>query len=168
MRRGIAVRSVSLGSPDMTNLSPTEKRVYEFLAVRAGEIVPIAAFGAVICVSDKGCTNLRVVLSKLRRKGIEIETVVGKGYRLKVKQKMPVITHDAQTQQYADELQVALAETMGRHVDSVGFESQLAIIGVVIGSLLDQLPDADKEHYTGIFLQNVRDARKYSQPVRMQ
>lgn len=151
----------------MEDLSPTENRVYEFLAVRCGEIVPIAAFEEVIRV-NKRHANLRQAIFRLRRKGIEIETIVGFGYRLKAKKKMPVVTHDSTTQQYADDLQVALAETMGRHVDSVGFESQLAIIGVVIGSMLDQLPERDKEHYTGIFLQNVRDARKYSVPVRMQ
>jgi DNA-binding winged helix-turn-helix (wHTH) protein len=152
----------------MTGLSPTERRVYEFLAGKAGEIVPIQAFGEVISVKDRGYTNLRVVMSKLRRKGIDIETIFGKGYRLKAKKKMPVIELDYDTQVYAQEIEATVRTTMGNHAETVGFESQIAIIGVVIGAMLEQLPDRDKKHFTNILIENVKNAKKYSVPMQMQ
>lgn len=81
---------------------------------------------------------------------------------------MPVITHSIETQHFADEIQSAMHHVMGEHAESVGFEDQISIIGVALGALLDQLPDRDKLYFTRILFQNVRDARKFSMPMRMQ
>lgn len=79
-----------------------------------------------------------------------------------------VIADNMETQQYADEIQSAMMDVMGRHAESVGFEDQISIIGVALGALLDQLPAHDRDYFTRILMQNVRDARKYSMPVRLQ
>lgn len=81
---------------------------------------------------------------------------------------MSIITLSLETQHFADEIQSAMHHVMGEHAESVGFKDQISIIGVAIGSLLDQLPAHDRDYFTRILMQNVRDARKYSMPVRLQ
>ena len=148
-------------------LSPTEQRLYDILLRKAGNIVPTAEFADVMS-AKKGTANLRVVMCRLRRRGLQIETVFGVGYRLRAKKKMPVIVNDIEAQMYADDIQSAMQEAMRRHAESVGFEAQIAIIGVALGALLDQLPDHDREHFSKILFRNVRESRKYSKPMRMQ
>lgn len=81
---------------------------------------------------------------------------------------MPVIPNSLETQEYAIEIQNAMFDIMGRHAESVGFTTQISIIGVAIGAMLDQLPARDKNHFIKILMRNVKEARKYSAPMRMQ
>lgn len=154
----------------MNSLSITERRIYEFLQSNSGDIVPYAAFGHLICVKA-GTANLRQVISRIRRKKkCLIEVVPGRGIRLRTirLKKVPVIDLNYDSQLYANDIQEAMSAAMSRHAESVGFESQIAIMGVAIGALLEQLPKRDRDYFTRILFKNVKDAGKFAAPMRMQ
>lgn len=64
---------------------------------------------------------------------------------------------------YASDVQDAIHGVMRKYAKSVGFESQLAIIGVAIGAILHQLAPHDREYYTRLVMENIEDAPKLSQ-----
>ena len=81
---------------------------------------------------------------------------------------MPSFDLDATAQFYAKDVQEAIHGVMRRHAEDVGFEAQIAILGVAIGAILHQLPKAEKVRFTKLLLQNVNAAPKLSQVIRMQ
>ena len=152
------------------HLSPTERRLYDILRKKSGGIVPMSEFERVLSVK-KGTSNLRVVISRMRRRlGLKIETIFGVGYRLKPQKRpsVPVTELDVDHQFYAQDMQESLFSAMRKHADSVGFESQIAIMGVAIGAILHQLPEQDRKYFTKLLLKNINSAPKFSETVRLQ
>ncbi len=81
---------------------------------------------------------------------------------------MPTIDLDVTTQFYAQDVQEAIHSAMRRHAEEVGFEAQIAILGVAIGAILHQLPRTERSRITKVLLKNVNDAPRLSQLIRMQ
>ena len=81
---------------------------------------------------------------------------------------LPSFDLDVTAQFYAQDVQDALHIVMRRHAEDVGFEVQIAILGVAIGAILHQLPKSEKVRFTKLLLRNVNDAPKLSQVIRMQ
>lgn len=141
----------------------TEMRLYGILRRKMGTMVPVADLDRLISCKD-GMANLRTMIWRMRRKGIAIKNIRGRGYILT----MPVIELDIETQYYAQDVQDAIHGAMRKHAENVGFEAQVAIIGVAIGAILHQLPEPDRGHFVKILLKNVRNAPQMSEIVRMQ
>ena len=80
---------------------------------------------------------------------------------------MQVIDLDDENQAYADEVQDAIHSIMRRHAGVVGFESQMAIMGVAIGAILHQLPARDRKHFTRVLVKNMEEANKFSKVVTL-
>jgi biotin operon repressor len=148
-------------------LPPLQNRVFSILQQKAGEVVSYAELDTVI--SCKGDRNLLAQsIRRLRKRGLKIENYSGIGYRLKPKRKhVQVIAVTDQTQSYAEEVQDAIHAIMRRHAEDVGFESQMAIMGVAIGAILHQLPKHDRDHYIRVFVRNMNEAPKFSSIMRL-
>lgn len=150
------------------NLSPTEHRLYKFLQGKVGEIVPYSSFEKVISVK-KGTANLRAAICRLRRKkGHPIDNVQNRGYRLRMLSKMPICEVDSDAQFYAQDVQQAIFAAMQKHAEIVGFESQIAIMGVAIGAILHQLPESDRKYFTKLLVKNINLAPQFSEIMRVQ
>lgn len=156
------------------NLTTTQQRLYDALANKSGEVVPYAELDRVISCKS-GRDNLRVFVRQLRLLGVRIKTVSKTGYCLKIrkprlyrKKPVPTFELDATTQFYAQDVQAAIHGVMLRHAEDVGFEAQIAILGVAIGAILHQLPKSEKSRFTKLLLKNVNDAPNLSQVIRMQ
>ena len=74
----------------------------------------------------------------------------------------------APDQEFATEIQDAIAEVMTKHCYDVGLESQMAILGVAIGALLHQLPEYECSHFTYVFMRNLTDAPQLSELMHVQ
>ena len=81
---------------------------------------------------------------------------------------MPTIDLDVTTQFYAQDVQEAIHSAMRRHAEEVGFEAQIAILGVAIGAILHQLPSRERSRFAKVLMKNVNDAPRPSQLIRMQ
>ena len=147
----------------MIALSHTERKLYSALRRNVGTIVSISELGRIISVKD-GCANLRQTILRMRKKGLEIKNIRGQGYLIT----MPVTDLDVDHQFYAQDMQESLFSAMRKHADSVGFESQIAIMGVAIGAILHQLPEQDRKYFTKLLLKNINSAPKFSETVRLQ
>lgn len=155
----------------LPQLSPTEATLYGILAQRAGDIVTYREIEKRFCCI-KGRNNLVVYVGKLRRKlyrsGHRIETHNRIGYRLKLRKKrVPILLHSEETRQYAADVEHVIRAIMNEHVE-VGFESQVAILGVAIGAILHQLPPRDREFYIRILNRNIEEAPSYIKTPRTQ
>ena len=101
--------------------------------------------------------------------GLRIENIRRLGYRLVSKElEMPNVIHDFETQCYAQDIQEAIHSAMRKHADVVGFEPQIAIMGVAIGAILHQLPMKHRKQMTRILLKNINLAPEFSKVMRMQ
>ena len=145
--------------------------LYRLLAQKAGKIVPYREIESVFCCK-KDRTNLVMYVTKLRRKlepyGFMIETHNRIGYRLEKPKRKPVYIvpiNDA-TQAYATEMECIVRGMLSR--DDVDFESQVGILGVVIGSILHQLPPADRNHCIKVLITNINEAESFVQTVGIQ
>jgi biotin operon repressor len=148
--------------PQELVLPPMQTKVLSLLQQKAGEIVSYAELNAVISCRDNR-NHLATSIYRLRKRGLRIQNHSGVGYRLKQRNKpVEVLDLDEENQAYADEVQDAIHSIMRRHADVVGFESQVAIIGVAIGAILHQLPPLDRKHFTRVFIKNMEEAPKFS------
>ena len=153
--------------PQQLVLPPMQQNVYQLLKQKAGEVVNYTEFDSVIsCKRDRN--HLAASIYRLRKRGLRIENYSGVGYRLKIRKK-PVQVFDVtdRTQAYAQEVQEAIHGVMRRHAEDVGFESQVAIMGVAIGAILHQLPKYDREHFTRVFIKNMEEAPRFSNVIRL-
>lgn len=75
---------------------------------------------------------------------------------------------DDVTQYYAQDVQDVIFDVMRRHAEDVGFETQIAIIGVAVGAILNQLPDEDRMYFMEVLFENVANAQNLSFPIRLQ
>lgn len=80
---------------------------------------------------------------------------------------MQIVDVTDETDLYAIDVQDAIHTVMKSYAESVGFESQMAIMGVAIGAILFQLPDHDREYYTRVFIENMSGADSLSQLMVM-
>lgn len=150
-------------SYQVQGLGPNLRRLYTALCEKAGEIVPYPQLENLF--GKRNRTNLlRVYIYQLRKRGIRIDTISNVGYRLKPKRKKPVqvCNVSGEAQNYATEIQDAIHVVMRKYAEDVGFESQIAIMGVAIGSILHQLPSYDRDHFTKVLISNVKDAPEFS------
>lgn len=148
------------------SLPPRQGRIYAMLRQKAGDVVPYDHFESVIsCKKDRN--QLAAAIYQMRKRGVRIENVSGVGYRLRPKRRKAVQVYNTtpEAQLYAQDVQEAIHGVMRKHADNVGFESQVAIMGVAIGALLHQLPTADRDYFTKILVRNVKDANKVSKPM---
>jgi len=152
--------------PQALVLPIMQTKVLSLLQQKAGEVVPYSAFESVIsCKRDRNL--LAHSIYRLRKCGLKIENHSGVGYRLKQRNKpMQVIDLDDENQAYADEVQDAIHSIMRRHAD-VGFESQMAIMGVAIGAILHQLSARDRKHFTRVLVKNMEEANKFSKVITL-
>lgn len=114
-----------------------------------------------------------MVVTKLRRKlrkysAGTIQNYNRIGYRLKIrKKKVVTLPITEEIQEYASEMECAIRGILSNHTE-VGFESQVAILGVAIGAILHQLPKREYQRYTRVLMKNIANAPNLSQIVRMQ
>ena len=153
--------------PQALVLPIMQTKVLSLLQQKAGEVVPYSAFESVrSCKRDRNL--LAHSIYRLRKCGLKIENHSGVGYRLKQRNKpVQVIDLDDENQAYADEVQDAIHSIMRRHAGVVGFESQMAIMGVAIGAILHQLPKYDREYFTKVFIKNLKEAERFSTVIQL-
>ncbi len=151
--------------PQELVLPPMQAKVLSLLQQKAGEVVRYAELDAIIsCKRDRN--HLAQSIYRLRKRGLKIQNHSGIGYRLKQRRKpVEVFDLDDENQAYADEVQDAIHSIMRRHAGMVGFESQMAIMGVAIGAILHQLPTRDRKHFTRVFIKNMEEAPKFSSVI---
>jgi hypothetical protein len=75
---------------------------------------------------------------------------------------MNLVAVIASDQLYANDIQNSIHTVMAKHRKNVGFESQMAIMGVAIGAILHQLPKHDREYFTKVLIRNVKEANHLS------
>ena len=80
---------------------------------------------------------------------------------------MPVLDVTDESQAYAEDVQAAIHGVMRRYSEDVGFESQMAIMGVAIGAILHQLPKYDREYFTKVFIKNLKEAERFSTVIQL-
>ena len=148
------------------NMTTTQRRVYDILVENIGDTVPYSAFERVISCK-KGKQNLCQFIRQLRAMGLRIYNVRRTGYRLTPRNReMHKIIDDLETQCYAQDIQAALHNAMAKYADSVGFEPQIAIMGVAIGAILHQLPEYERKRFVRILLRNIDQAPEFSHVMR--
>lgn len=112
-------------------------------------------------------------VGKLRRKleplGFILKTHNRIGYLLEKprKKKVEIVALTDESQAYAAEMECTIRSILSEHVE-VGFESQVAIMGVAIGAILHQLPVSDRDHCIKVLVSNIKQAPKFVQTMRMQ
>ena len=149
-------------------MTVTQRRVFEILVHNVGDTVPYSEFSRAISCKT-GTENLRQNIRRLRIMGLRIENIRRLGYRLVSKElEMPHVIHDFETQCYAQDIQEAIHGAMRKHAEVVGFEPQIAIMGVAIGAILHQLPMKHRKQMTRILLKNINLAPEFSKVMRMQ
>jgi hypothetical protein len=72
--------------------------------------------------------------------------------------KMQFAEVDEHTSAYASEFQDCLLQLAHKH-ESVPFADQLCMMGVVIGTILLDVPEENREYYHRLLLENVMDAK---------
>jgi len=147
-------------------LPPLQNNVFEALRQKVGEVVSYAELDKVIsCKRDRNL--LAASIYRLRKRGLKIKNHSGVGYRL-IQRRKPVEVIDLEDQDavYANEMTDAIHSVMRRHAEAVGFESQMAIMGVAIGAILYQLTARERNHFTRVFLKNMREAERFSQVIQ--
>lgn len=144
-----------------------QSKVLSVLQQKAGEVVSYAELDTVIsCKRDRN--HLAASIYRLRKRGLRIENHSGVGYRLKQRQKpVPVLDVTDESQAYAEDVQAAIHGVMRRYSEDVGFESQMAIMGVAIGAILHQLPKYDREYFTKVFIKNLKEAERFSTVIQL-
>lgn len=75
---------------------------------------------------------------------------------------MQVIEVTREGESYAEDVQDAIFDVMKMYAETVGFESQIAIMGVAVGAILNQLSDGDREYYSRLFVENMAGAKDFA------
>lgn len=163
----IIIEEMFMERQKVLDLPPLQAAVYRLLHNNSGDVVSYKQFESVLS-PKKGRNLLATSIYRLRKAGIRVQNLSGVGYRLKPKRKpVQVFEVTDQTQIYAQDVQDAIHSVMRRHAEDVGFESQIAIMGVAIGAILHQLPKHDRDHYIKVFVRNMNEANHFSNVIRL-
>jgi len=154
-----------------SSLTLQQQRVYNLLKSHTGQVVTYADFESVICCKRRGGrTHLAVVIMALRKHllGRGIRSIRNIGYILKEKHPMTLCQLSENDAVFASEFQDAMCSVMTRHSELVDLESQIAIMQIAIGSIINQLPEKLRKYYIRMAIRNLTDAAQLAEVMRLQ